>query len=66
MGFKKIERKKSRVNTVQNTRGGSLGVKTYVTNARLYCVMRVSSGGGGGDNDQLQIIFTGVNEPCAN
>lgn len=65
MGFKKIEEKKSRVNTVRNTiRGGSLGVKTYVTNARLYCVMRVSSGGG--DNDQLQIIFTGVNEPCAN
>jgi len=64
MGFKKIERKKSRVNTVQNTRGGSLGVKTYVTNARVLCVS--SGGGGGGDNDQLQIIFTGVNEPCAN
>jgi len=61
MGFKKIERKKSRVNTVQNTRGGSLGVKTYVTNARVLCVSS-----GGGDNDQLQIIFTGVNEPCAN
>lgn len=40
-----------------------LGVKTYVTNAE-YC--ESMSSGGGDDNYQLQIIFTGVNEPCVN